>query len=148
MELSRESQKFLTNAGWNTTRHVNIASYLERLQAEGYKINHFAEEFLAQFGGLELFQPAYRVKYEYDKLHFNPLSTCDNIYKEQVENYEERVGDSLVVVGEAHNGYLVLMISEKGKVYGAYDNYLTLLGNDYFEALDSLFLCKETPEVI
>lgn len=26
-----------------------------------------------------------------DKLHFNPFTICDNIYKEQVENYGKKL---------------------------------------------------------
>ena len=147
MSLSETSKMYLAKAGWDSSRRVDISLYVEGLQAEGYEVSSCAREFLTQFGGLELLQPAFRVKNKLDKLHFKPLIASTDIFREKVQSYEERVYEPLVVVGEAYNGYLTLMISETGKVYGGYDSFLTFLGSDYTEALDSLFLCRKTPEI-
>ncbi|MDR2492186.1 MAG: SUKH-3 domain-containing protein [Coriobacteriales bacterium] len=147
MHLSNVTQKFLTDAGWDESRRVDIAAYVDRLEEEGYAVNPFAEEFLSRFGGLELLQPLYNRENKFEKLYFDPLRACDEIYREKVETYEGRTGESLVVVGMAYNEYYVLMVSDTGKMYGAYDNFLALVGNTYEEALDTMFLCREMPEV-
>lgn len=147
MSMSEVSLKYLTDGGWDETRSVDISPYVEVLQAEGYDVNSFARDFLTKFGGLELMQPAFRVENKLEKLHFNPIIASDRTFRDHVEAYEERVNESLVIIGEALNGHFLLMMSDTGKVYGSYDKYLTILGNDYSEALDSLFLCIRTPEI-
>ncbi|MDR2493102.1 MAG: SUKH-3 domain-containing protein [Coriobacteriales bacterium] len=148
MSLSGVTQEYLDDAGWGENRRVDTSAYLDRLQEEGYVVSPFVEEFLARFGGLELLQPLYNRENKFEKLHFDPLRTCDIVFRDEVEESEHKAGESLVVVGMAYNEYFVLMLSESGKMYGAYDNFLALVGNTYEEVLDTMFLYKEMPEVM
>lgn len=80
-------------------------------------------------------------------MHFDPLRAINNIYRERVEVYEEQIFESLVVIGEAYSEHLTLMISESGKIYGAFDDYLTLLGCNYYEAINVLCSGSETVQL-
>lgn len=147
MELSQATKKIFEKAGWTPWRQMNIEPYIEALVTDGYEIFDKANDFLIEFGGLEVIHPAYKVHNEMDGLHFNPIRAIEGIYHERVETYEVRIGEKLVVIGEGYNGQLVLLISESGKIFGAYDDYLTCLGNNTFEALEALCENKETPQV-
>jgi len=147
MQLSQLTRNILENAGWSPLRKIDIKSYEEALLADGYQINDSVRNFLSEFGGLEINHPAYRVQGEEDKSHFDPIRAIGGIYHETVEEYEKRVGENLVVIGEGYNGHLVFLISESGKVFGAYDDYLTLLGNNIIEALEAICERKETAEI-
>jgi hypothetical protein len=147
MELSQSTKKILENAGWNPLRHIDIQLYQEALSSDGYEMSDKAKSFLVEFGGLELAHPAYRVANEMDNTHFDPLRAISGICHERVETYEERIGEKLVVIGEGYNEQLVLMISESGRIFGAYDDFLTCLGNNPLEALDAICQRKETPEI-
>lgn len=147
MELSQSTKKILENAGWNSLRHIDIQPYQEALSLDGYEISDKAKTFFAEFGGLELVHPAYRVSNEIDHTHFDPLRAISGICHERVETYEERIGEKLVVIGEGYNEQLVLLISESGRIFGAYDDFLTCLGNNTFEALDAICQRKETPKI-
>jgi len=146
-ELSERTREFLTLAGWSAERHIDITPYVSALESEGYVINPFAKKFLEQFGGLVGKQPAYRARDEFENIHFDPIKVCEGIFRSCIETYEEKIKETLVVVGEAHDEHLTLTISESGKMYATYGSYFTLLGNDYIEGLDALFLCKKTPEI-
>jgi hypothetical protein len=147
MKISNTTLKFLEKSGWNSCRNIDITIYQEAHEAEGYKLSNIAEEFLKQFGGIEIVHPAFRVPNAFDKTHFDPIKAIRAIYRGNVEEYEERVGESMVLIGEAYNRHLVLLMSESGKIYGAYDDYLTKLGDNSYEALNALCESKETPEV-
>ncbi|GAA0178462.1 SUKH-3 domain-containing protein [Clostridium sediminicola] len=147
MELSQATKNILEKAGWTSCRKIDIQSYIDALIEDEYEINDKAKIFLAEFGGLELIHPAYRVPNEMDKSHFDPICAISVIYRERVETYEERIGEKLIVIGQGYNEYLVLLISESGKIFGAYDDFLTCLGNNHFEALEAICLQKETPEI-
>ena len=148
MEFSKNIISELKKAGWNPQRKIEITKIIEYLNEEGYKLNEYAKDVIAQFGFLEMEHPSYRVENSTEKLHFNPIRACDHIYRERVEEYEYKIGESLVVIGEAYDEHLILMISDRGHVYGGYDGYLTILGDSIDSALEAIFLSKETVEIV
>lgn len=142
--LSKVAIEAVMKSGWTVDRKISIDHYEKALKDELYILNEHIAEFLSQFGALEVTIPAYRDPKKSDCFHLDPLRAINHIYRERVETYEEHVKESLVVIGEAYSEHLTLMMSESGKVYGAYDDYLTLLGCNGFEALESLCCGKET----
>ncbi|WP_243186656.1 SUKH-3 domain-containing protein [Clostridium intestinale] len=54
---------------------------------------------------------------------------------------------SVVVIGETQNEQLVLIIDENGESYAAFDDYLTKLGNNIYEALDTFCESKQPIEM-
>jgi hypothetical protein len=147
VKISNKVIECLKKSGWNSSRNIDITIYEEALKIEGYKLSESIIEFLKQFGGMDIIVPAFRVPNAFDKTHFDPIKAIRAIYRGNVEEYEKRVGESMVLIGEAYNRHLVLLMSESGKIYGAYDDYLTKLGDNSYEALNALCESKETPEV-
>ncbi|MFI8709564.1 SUKH-3 domain-containing protein [Bacillus sp. NPDC077411] len=145
--LSKEIEFYLRQGGWMSNRETDISPFTTILEEEGYFVSEASQEFLKQFGGLVLNQPAFKILNELEKLHFDPILICEHVYRERVETYEERVEEPLVVIGEAYNEQLILMMSPSGKIYGGYDDYLTILGDNYDEAFEALYHPKDTPEI-
>ena len=147
MNISKEIATELEKSGWTLNRKIDTTEILKVLKEERYDLNSKVIEFIENFGNLELEHPAFRTIGRIEKMHFKPLRASSGIVREKVEEYEERTGEVLVVIGEAYNENLLLMLSHTGKMYGAFDGYLTLLGNSINEGLESIFYSKETIEI-
>ena len=157
MKLSKETKNILEEYGWTPDRTIDITKYVQFLESKGYIVFDIVRKFLIQFGELRLQHPHYveptpeqYTKYKlkpYKILHFNSIDAARGIFIENIKCYEERIGEKLTPIGEAHDGYLVLMISESGKMYGAFDDYLTLLGNSYEEGIEAIYQRLKTPEI-
>jgi len=106
MNFAKVISDELKKKGWNSERKIDLKEIMNTLNEEGYEINDNCIKFFEQFGMLEFEHPAYRVKNQNERIHFNPLESCGHIYREKVEIYELRIGESLVVIGEAYNGNL------------------------------------------
>jgi hypothetical protein len=130
---------YLKEMGWNPSRKIDYDSILKEISNDGYMIFPSAVKFIESFGNLEGRLPAFKREGPYEKIHFSPVQAMENIYRERVETYETRVSEKLVIVGEAYNGNLVILISQCGKLYGAYDDYLCLLGQTPEQGIESLF---------
>ena len=147
MELSKTAVKFLMKAGWKKGRKIDISEYAAALEKEGYTVHEKAREFMEEFAGLVGEQPAFRVPNVIQKIHFDPILASERMFFGNMSFYEARVGEPLVVIGEAFNEHYTLMMAESGKVYGAYDTYMAIEGKDYIEGLNSLYNCIRTPEI-
>ncbi|RSZ59621.1 hypothetical protein HF313_12780 [Massilia atriviolacea] len=107
--------------GWSEQREVDPAPFLASLAADGYVRFPQAKRFFQRFGGLAGDMPAYRVAGALDRIDFDPARTIACTCRETVRSYEARVQETLVVIGMAYNGHMVLLLSESGRVYGGYD---------------------------
>lgn len=147
MQLSQKTLDLLEKAGWYQDRSIDIAEYERVLSAEGYKISEYAREFLKRFGGLTVTHPQARVADMEDRFHLNPVKAANDVYCERIQSYEEMVGESLVVIGQAYREHMILSMSESGKVYASLDNLLLKLGNSGFEAIETLCQGKEPAKI-
>jgi hypothetical protein len=147
MKFEKPTSDFLRQMHWSEDRTIDTHSYLRRLSEDGYTSTPPIETFLESFGGLEGMMPAHVENAILERIHFDPVEAIGNVYRERVATYEERVGEPLVVVGEAYNSHLTLMLSATGRMYGGYDNFLCLLGNNAAEALVALFEHKGVKEI-
>ena len=147
MKFNQPTSDFLSKMGWTDSRSVDTHSFLECLLNDGYKLFPASSAFLKNFGGLDGAMPAYRKDGVFERIHFNIEEAINNIYREKVITYEERVGEQLVVIGEAYNGHLTLLLSASERVYGGYDDYLCLLGNTVEQGITALFERTTVSEV-
>lgn len=139
MEATTPAFEFLSAMGWSPDRWIDPSPFLDALSDDGYTPFPLATDFLSRFGGLAGNMPAHRVENYLERIHFLPDEAINAIYKERVQTYEERTGERLIVVGEAYNGHLTLMLSDQGRLYGGYDDYLCCFGSDIAEGLANLF---------
>ncbi|WP_176560085.1 SUKH-3 domain-containing protein [Brevibacillus dissolubilis] len=147
MVISEKTQLLLRKAGWQPDRKIDITDYISVLENEGYTLFPAAIEFLTEFGGLKVTHPHHMVKKSDDFFQTNASVAAEDIWRERVETYEERIGESLVVIGQAYKTHMTMMISPTGRVFAAYDDLLILLGNSPAEALEILCEGKETKEI-
>ncbi|MDZ4957095.1 hypothetical protein GNF51_15070, partial [Clostridium perfringens] len=137
----------LKKSGWHSSRNIDISIYEEAYKSEGYKVSEIIIEFLKKFGGLDIIIPAFRRPESTDKVYIHPIRAINGIYRGNVLEYEERIGKSIVVIGETQNEQLVLLMDENGEVYVAFDDYLAKIGNNIYEALDTFCESKQPIEV-
>lgn len=147
MKISNKVMEVLENSGWDSSRNIDTLIYEKALKSEGYKIYEPVLKFLKQFGGMEIIIPAFRRPDAIDKVYIDPIRAINGIYRGNVIEYEERVGESMAVIGETYNEQLVLLISESGKFYVAFDDFLAKLGDNVYEALDTFCESKQPEEV-
>ncbi|RYU81011.1 SUKH-3 domain-containing protein [Hymenobacter persicinus] len=140
--LSGGTQSLLTNAGWYPGRTIFTIGYRFALWKDGYPWFSVVEEFLREFGSLRVTLPKHG---QTDTFHFNVAEAVDDVDASWVqENYAERIGtNKLCVIGQAHNDYLLLFMSDAGKVYGGYDDYLCFIADSGVEAIEAL--CQNSP---
>lgn len=147
MKIPNKVIESLEKSGWYSSRNIDISIYEEAYKREGYKLSEHILEFLKQFGGMDIIIPAFRRPDSTDKVYIDPIRAINGIYRGNVLEYEERIGKSIVVIGETQNEQLVLLMAENGEIYAAFDDYLAKLGNNIYEALDTFCESKQPIEV-
>lgn len=144
--LSDETRDILLQAGWNPNNKVELTETVKFLKAMGYQVFNPVVDALSQFGGVE-----YKFNHpdgSLETLHFSPQEVVGDYYeKEDFEEFELRVKEPLVVIGEAYRGNLIMFISKSGKVFGKNGYSLFKFGDDIFEALDTLCLFSKPEEI-
>lgn len=132
--------RVLTMNGWYSSRKVDIAHYLSSLEGNGYIVNDHATNLLCNMGGLIITHESYSAPEETDVTEINPVRPIGWLDSKWVhEVYEEIAQDTLCPVGLGFSEHMVFFMSSQGKLYGGYDDYFCLIGNDIENALDNLF---------
>ncbi|MCE3605158.1 SUKH-3 domain-containing protein [Massilia sp. P8910] len=139
---------FLRKMGWTEHRAADPAPFLACLVAEGYALFPIVRPFLQRFGGLGGDMPAYRVAGAFDRIDFQPAHAISCTCRAQVTEYEARVHEKLVPIGMAYNRHMTLLLSQSGRLFGGYDDFLCLIGNDVPEAMTNLFERRDMPDVL
>ncbi|CAI6064513.1 hypothetical protein PAECIP112173_01925 [Paenibacillus sp. JJ-100] len=141
-KLSDETRKVLLQAGWNPAEKLELTETINFLKEMGYEVYEPIIEALSQFGRFE-----YKYKHpdgSWETFLFSPEEAVGDYYeKKDFEEFEIRVKEPLVVVGEAYRGNIILFISKSGKVFGENGSSLFKLGDDIYEALNTLCLFRK-----
>ncbi|MDR6226267.1 SUKH-3 domain-containing protein [Desmospora profundinema] len=145
--LSKNAAACLIRAGWTPSRRMDVSVHCQALREEGYRIFPEAKRFLERFVGLRVTIPAYKLRDREDFFHLDPREASRQVFIEQIRDYEERIGESLVVIGEAYSNHLALMISETGKILGGFDRFLVMLGEDGWKGMESLYQGVTSPYI-
>ena len=136
--FSGETLKLLRKAGWYEGRSVDTSAWERLLRKEGFTVHPVVTAFLQEFGGLEFKNPKKAPQASAD-WHFCVERAVERIYPERVvKYYNRRAGHQLCLIGDASNGYLILMMDETGQVYGGYDEEFFYLGKSGPEAIETL----------
>lgn len=147
-DFSQKTLALLQQAGWSENRTVDISEYEKILKSEGYQIYAVVVDFLKRFGGLRLVFPHHRVPQHNDEFIIDPSIAAADIYIERVkEDYSERVGAQLCVIGEAFSRHMTVMMASDGKVYAGYDDLLICVGNSGTDAIEAICSGREMPEI-
>ncbi|NEU28894.1 SUKH-3 domain-containing protein [Paenibacillus ottowii] len=144
--ISDETREILLQAGWNPNNKLDLTETVSFLEAMGYEVFNPVIEALSLFGGIE-----YKFKHpdgSLETFHFIPEEAVGDYYeKEDFEEFEARVKEPLVIVGEAYRGNLIMFISKSGKVFGKNGYSLFKFGDNILEALDTLCLFRKPEEI-
>jgi hypothetical protein len=136
--------RVLSQAGWFPGRSQDIAGVRSRLQSCGYRVGETTDQFLREFTGITI---NFIRNGRSDSIWFDAQRASALADPEWVAHYEERTKTSLVPIGYSNHGYLMLMQSEEGGFYGAFDDYLYALGNEAGEMIESLLNQEKEPLV-
>ncbi|MHA7966427.1 SUKH-3 domain-containing protein [Paenibacillus sp. CAU 1782] len=146
MDLAETTKQMLIQAGWEPGERVDIDHAVRFLEGMGYEVPEAVKEALSRFGG-KIFEVTHPEGHM-ERFHFCPdIAAGDYYEKEDFEEFEDLVKESLLIIGEAYREHVILLISESGKIYGKNGGSLSKLGDTIFDALDTFCLFKSTEEV-
>lgn len=137
--LNENTKGYLLKMGWYPSRSIDIQDIKTTLAAQEFLINAMSDKFLKEFGGLSGLVPRENSN-DLHQISFDILSIARNYFSEWANDvYSPLLNEDLCLVGSAYDGHLQLYVSEFGKLYGAFDGYLALFGQNYYEGLNQLF---------
>lgn len=138
--LNELSKKYLHQIGWFDGRRVDTTISQKIITANGFLLNEYAINFINEFDGLSLSSQREKNSNYLDFISFDIKSVINHFFPDWANNlYKPILNESLCLVGMANGGYLALYISDTGKLYGGFDDFLELLGLDYYSGLNNLF---------
>jgi len=141
----RESTRgMLRQAEWFPGRSLDIGEVRSLLQSRGYSIGEALEQFLREFTGITI---NFIRNGHPDSIWFDAQRASALADPEWVEHYEERTKASLVPIGFSNHEHLMLMQSDEGGFYGAFDDFLCALGSEADEMIENLLNQEREPLV-
>lgn len=138
--FSDNIKAILLKNGWSEDRKIPTIRFEEILKEEGYPIFDKSINFLSSFGDLKII---------YDRPYPNGVTAQADIHFSVdeatyvdpqwiLDDYSKRTQSVLSLIGCADKKHLVLMISEKGEIYGGFDSHLVLFGNSVEESIENI----------
>ena len=137
-ELSKAARESLARAGWTRDRRIDIAPYVRQLEDDGYTVFAVVREFLTRFGGLRLTYPHFRAPGRDDSCHFDAAEASQRISRYTVAAYAEALGKPVCPIGDAFHDHMVLMMTERGVVYAAFEDTLVHVADSGIDAVNDL----------
>ncbi len=131
-------EKYLEEYGWYKGRKVNIDNIIEHFRE--YEINTFKKglDFLEEFSELNI--PINNNISSNSVIEMNSLKGIENsAYLEDIENYFKI---KLMPIGYWKGTNRTLYIDEFGIIYGNSDEFVTVFGNSFYEALYNIINLK------
>ncbi|MCG3751104.1 SUKH-3 domain-containing protein [Amycolatopsis sp. Poz14] len=132
----RPSIKLLRKAGWTPGRDVDNSEDLRSLAEAGLEVFPAAASFLREYSGISMQWK--RSSGFPDEMRFSAARVLESFDPRWVASYADRAKTALVPVGEASNGYLVLLLGRNGHWFGGFDDAFGELGGDVLTCIDRL----------
>lgn len=137
MKYEDATIQILYNSGWFEGRKIDLKPIQTALTLEGFFWNFAVEEFLQEFGNLHISFVDKDLSVE--QFHFDPLDALKGVHKSWIlDEYSSIVQKKMCVIGQSHRGYLVLSMAEDGSVYGGYDDFLCLIGQNGKDSIQNI----------
>lgn len=128
MNISNETLKILSESGWYEGRKIDITEFKDNLKQIGYTVFQPVKDFIEEFGDLVVKDT---INEEVHDTSVKFTSYYANGSFKSEENYAQ---ERLVPVGKVDSDYLILFVSESGKVYCSTGK----LGDSAMEAWENL----------
>jgi hypothetical protein len=146
-KFTEQVKRLLLNAGWSPERLINTDFYKQRLMEAGYEVFPAVDSFLSEFGDLSIRFTKKGTDIE-DFLNFEvPLAVSGISPLWIKDDYVDRVGKDLCIIGQAYSSHLTLMMDKEGKVYGAFDDSLYFVADSGKEAIETICLDHKLKEI-
>jgi len=137
MSFSKHTRQLLIQAGWTEDRWFNPRPYELLLQEKGFPVFPVLSQFLARFGGLS-FRNLAAVPPAAEDWHFRVEDALLHAFPNNIAAYSKIVGSPLTPIGEAFRGYLLLMMDERVRVFGGFDQVFLVIGTSGEDAIEAL----------
>jgi|BioPla2DNA2_1021312.scaffolds.fasta_scaffold15815_1 hypothetical protein len=149
MNISNIALERLKNAGWYDGRTIQLDGVKKLLVSRGFELFGSAENFLKQYGMLEISFPDPNPSFNITEfIHFNPeIAMGDAIEKDYFEELEDSIREKVVVLGETARRNMFLVVTPSEKYYGYTEGCIVKYGDSTIEALETICLPK-TPKRI
>jgi hypothetical protein len=135
MVMRGAAEGLLREAGWRPGRAEDVVALRSLLASRGYGISEPVELFLREFNGITI---DFVRNGRSDSIWFDAQRASALADPEWIEHYEERTKTSLVPIGCSNHEHLMLMQSDSGGFYGAFDDFLCALGSGPDEMIENL----------
>jgi len=138
------TEGLLRQAGWRPGRSQDLSDVRSLLASRGYSIGKPVELFLQEFTGITI---DFVCNGRPDSIWFDAQRASALADPEWIAHYEQRTKTSLVPIGYSYHQHLMLMQSNEGGFYGAYDDVLCALGSEAREMIENLVNQEWGPRV-
>jgi len=148
-KFSEKALTLLRKAGWSQNwEATHFSEYQKILTEEKFELSDAVTLFLKRFGGLLVKHPHAKLPSETEYFHFDVTKAVKGVDSDWVkDDYSERVGQPLCIIGEAFNRYMVLAMSPDGEVYAGFDSTLVHVGQSGEEAIENLCSGRELEKI-
>jgi hypothetical protein len=136
------TERLLRAAGWRPGRSQDVSEIKIILDRTGYEINDDIELFLREFNRLSI---VFIRNGRSDSIWFDAIRASTMADPEWVSHYGERVKGKLTPIGYSNHEHLMLMESDTGEFYGAFDDFLCGLGSEAGEMIENLVNQDQEP---
>lgn len=148
MKIDPKVYHVLKKSGWNEKRQVEETEIVQKIINEGYPVMKSVVSFMKSFGGLliEFDNLQNGIKNDTIDLDFEKATHVETPGKIR-KSYVPRIRKDLCLVGSAYREHLILLMSEDGYVYGAFENYFCFIDKTGLGALQAIILNKDFEEI-
>jgi hypothetical protein len=129
------TERLLRDAGWRPGRSQDVSAARSLLESQGYNVGSRIELFLREFAGVTI---DFTRNGRQDSIWFDVQRASALADPEWIAHYKDRTKTSLVPIGYANHEHLMLMQSDEGGFYGAFDEFLFTLGSEADEMIENL----------
>lgn len=109
--MSIETLKILKDSGWYEGRSIDIKEIEDNLKQLGYEVFSEVKAFLKEFGDLVIEDTIN------EEIHNTNIRFTDYHAYGAFKTEEKYAQEKLIPVGKIDSDYLILLVSESGKVY-------------------------------
>jgi hypothetical protein len=127
----------LEDAGWYENRKIDISDWKNQLENENFTIpNKVVEDFLCEYANLEYNFLLSSGKYGNIKIAIDEIVPYIELHT--LREYENLIGEKMVPIGTVLFDIGYLYISHTGKFYMQTDGKLYLLGDSFFDCINTI----------
>lgn len=131
--------EILEDSGWFNGRHISVEAAILAWRAGGHTPTVAAIDFVAEFDGISFAYPRSVSVGGMDNCSLDAIAATRAIFSSVVREYEVRVSETLCPVGRAASAHITLLVGNSGRVYGGYDRFLAVYGEDGHDAIIAIY---------